>query len=359
MIAGAALSSSVPLAGAETEALGIPGPYRGKVIAVNHAKCIRRDAYQAEPIRAMVQRGMCELTGEAQAADAWRRFFAPSDVVGIKMSPVGRPFVCSSKEMLGAIIEGLQSAGVKPGNIVVYERYREILESAGIPQWVPDAVRVESAAPAYTAEQQDRENYDAEHYVEFPFVLPGSDPKSEIARRSYFTKFLTQHVNKVINVPCLKTHELAGVTLALKNLSHGLVNNVSRSHDGPKLLYTEFIPGVVGSPLVRSKTVLNILDGTRGLFHGGPGIMAGLSQSYVWDHKTAYFATDPVALDRMGMIVLEAMRKKQHLKPIHEAKPDSLWPGPVRQPEYIDSAGQAGLGEADASKIAFQRIELA
>ncbi len=48
------------------------------------------------------------------------------------------------------------------------------------------------------------------------------------ARRSQVARFMTQEVKKLINLPALKDHQSAGVTLALKNLSHGLVNNVSR-----------------------------------------------------------------------------------------------------------------------------------
>jgi len=80
------------------------------------------------------------------------------------------------------------------------------------------------------------------------------------------------------------------VTLALKNLSHGLVNNVWRSHATSTLnACGSFIPAVVNLPVIREKTVLNILDGIKGLYHGGPGA----NPKFVWEHKTLYFATDP------------------------------------------------------------------
>jgi hypothetical protein len=58
-LAGAAALAATPA----TSAPGIPGPYRGKVVAIGHSGCIRQDDFQDEPIRAMVSRGMCELTG--------------------------------------------------------------------------------------------------------------------------------------------------------------------------------------------------------------------------------------------------------------------------------------------------------
>ena len=39
----------------------------------------------------MMTRGLCELTGEKEETAAWKRFFAPGDTVGIKVSPVGQP----------------------------------------------------------------------------------------------------------------------------------------------------------------------------------------------------------------------------------------------------------------------------
>jgi uncharacterized protein (DUF362 family) len=354
-LAGVLAASAVSRADEAGGGPGIPGPYRGKVIAVQNSRCLRKGAYQFEPIQAMVSRGMCELTGAPEAPDAWRKFFAPGDVVGIKLNPVGRPFVCSSPEMLRAIVEGLQSAGVKPSNIVVYERYLEIIDDTGLQKWLPEGVRLAHASLKYDGVQQDIDGYDPEHYVELPFTLPGYDVNDKKAIRSYAALFLTQQVDKLINLPVLKSHNGAGVTLALKNLSHGLVNNVCRSHEGPNLRIAEFTPAVVSMPVIRQKTVLNILDATRGLYHGGPGIMR---DDFVWEHKTVYFGTDPVAIDRVGLNVIEAQRKKKRLRPVGAYATDELWTSPYRQPEHIDNAGKAGLGEADLAKIDLKAVSL-
>ncbi len=69
--------------------LGIPGPFRGRVVAVQHPACIAYSKFQAEPIRNMMHKGMTELTGAGNWAEAWRLFVEPGDVVGIKVNPVG------------------------------------------------------------------------------------------------------------------------------------------------------------------------------------------------------------------------------------------------------------------------------
>ena len=78
-------------------------------------------------------------------------------------------------------------------------------------------------------------------------------------------------VDKLINLCVLKDHQSAGVTVALKNLSHGLVNNVARSHQNSTLHCTSvFIPAIVDLAPFRQKAVLHIADGVKGVYHGGP-----------------------------------------------------------------------------------------
>src|SRR2546425_753195 len=115
----------------------MPGLYRGRVIAVRNPAAIVSGQFQREPIRQMIRKGMAELTGTDGGADAWRQFVGPGDVVGIKVNPVGQPHVISSPEVIREIIGGLNSAGVKPKEIVVYDRYRAQFFRAGFDKWLP------------------------------------------------------------------------------------------------------------------------------------------------------------------------------------------------------------------------------
>jgi len=78
-------------------------------------------------------------------------------------------------------------------------------------------------------------------------------------------------VQQIITIPCLKDHRSAGVTLALKNISHGMNNNVCRATSptsnrfggamsGPNQCNT-FIPTAVAQQPVRAKMTLHIMDG--------------------------------------------------------------------------------------------------
>jgi hypothetical protein len=335
--------------------LGMPGLYPGRVIAVSHPAVLVSNVYQSGPVEAVMDRGMRELTGAPAWTDAWRVFFEPSDVVAIKVCPVGGRGICSDGLVLNRIIDGLRQAGVKPGNIFVYNRYRREMFEAGIPQWLPQGVRLTWASEAYNRVQHDIEGYDRDNFVELALALPGQDIREEKVRRSYVARLLSTQVNKVVNLPALKQHDASGVTITLKNLSHGFVNNVERSHATPSMNATgTFIPAVLNLPVFREKVVLHIVDGVRGLWEGGPG---GRAQ-FIWGHRTMYFGTDPVALDKTGWKAIDAKRAEKGLAPVAEAKANQFNRFSFPQVEHIELSGILGLGEFDDAKIDVRRFDL-
>ncbi|MBV9227094.1 MAG: DUF362 domain-containing protein, partial [Acidobacteriaceae bacterium] len=159
-----------------------------------------------------------------------------------------------------------------------------------------------------------------------------------------------------INLPVLKHHQSAGVTITLKNMSHGFVNNVNRSHMTPTAnACGMFIPSVVNLPIIRQKVVLHIVDAVKASYHGGP---TGRPQ-FIWEHKTMYFGTDPVALDKTGLKVIDAKRQQAGMAPIALSKPDEASHFLNCQVEHIEIAGMLGLGEFSDERIKVSRVRLA
>jgi hypothetical protein len=111
-----------------------------------------------------------------------------------------------------------------------------------------------------------------------------------------------------------------------------------------------FIPTSVSIPVIRDKTVLNICDAIQGLYHGGPN-MNEKRRQFIWEHKRMYFATDPVAMDKIGWEELDKKRVASGMKPLAEAPMDEFSRFVRRQPEHVDIAGALGLGVADRAKI--------
>jgi uncharacterized protein (DUF362 family) len=351
-------------------ALGLPGPWPGRVVEVRHPGMIRDGVKHREPIRKAVGRGLCELTGADDVVEAWRAFVEPGDVVGIKMNPVGNPFANSSNELMLEVIDGLRAAGVKDRDIIVFERYRSEFIGANMHKAVPDGIawtgltawndpsQLQLKGPASA---DPLSGYDPDEYVTMELVGRGQAPKDDRTRRSHLGLLVTRRVSKLILLPVLKDHGSAGVTGALKNMSHGLVNNVERSHSAPDLnVCNQFIPEVVSHPIIREKCVLQILDGIRGVFQKGPH---ATSEKFVWDYNGLFFATDPVALDRVEWDIIDAKRKKENLPPVAATGKAALDPlgtefFDVRQPQHIALCGTLGLGESDRKKIDHRVVKL-
>jgi uncharacterized protein (DUF362 family) len=391
-------------------AFAMPGPYPGRVIEVHHRDAVRpHNRINAEAVKQMMDRGMRELTGADTAREAWRHFFQPGDLVGIKVNPVGyrrRAGVAgavSSPAVLLEVVAGLKSAGVEAADIFVFERYASEFREAGyeavMRERIMDGVRWYASAANGGELQVDIEGYDGRRdrdphvvgydpdvFVYMGFASPSHDPKDERRFRSHLSLLVSRMVDKIITIPVLKDHRSAGVTLALKNLSHGLNNNVARSHlsnirrldgtvSGPNQCNT-FIPTAASQLAIRQKATLHILDGLIGVYEGGPGCWNRTWAT--WPYQSLFFATDPVAMDHVGWDIIDAKRAREGWQPV--AKMGLLQDTPAaklsprlaalaaqgretevfdrRQPEHIILAGMAGLGLFDSHLIEHRRIDL-
>src|SRR5262249_5041298 len=112
-------ATHVPAIGASRGEKGAPGRYPGLVVEVKNPAMINRGVKNREAIKKTLDRGLKELTGAPHVVDAWRKFFEPGDVVGIKVVPNGQPYAHSSFELVLEVIEGLKSAGVKTKDMFV------------------------------------------------------------------------------------------------------------------------------------------------------------------------------------------------------------------------------------------------
>jgi hypothetical protein len=269
------------------------------------------------------------------------------------VNPVGAPLAGSSREVLWAVIDGLRSAGVAAKDMVVFDRYKDELVNAGMDRDVPYGI----AWGGLTGDHDDRQmtlefpgdpiaGYDPDELVTMNLVHHGYDPADDRTRRSHLGLLITRRVNKLVLLPVLKDHRSAGVTGALKNMSHGLVNNVARSHSTADTnVCNQFIPEVVSHPILREKCVLQILDGIRGVYQGGP---FGKVPRWTWEYNALLFATDPVAMDRIAWRIIDRKRKAMGLYPVGAVGKLGLDERrerfDLRQPQHIALAANLGLG---------------
>ncbi|HQG46749.1 MAG TPA: DUF362 domain-containing protein, partial [bacterium] len=150
---------------------------------------------------------------------------------------------------------------------------------------------------------------------------------------SYFGKLVTQRLTRIINLPVFKNTG-NGVSMATKNLGYAAICNTARLH---RPLFFDVCTEVLAFPAIRDKLALNITDGLRGQYDGGPD---GAAQ-FTWDYNTLFFATDPFALDMVCHNLLVAKRKQMNVK-VNEHP---------RFTEYLRYAEKLGLGVASPEKI--------
>ena len=339
--------------------LGMPGLFPGRVIETYHGGSIVNRRISQPAVRAMLDESMKALTGDASPRDAWARFIAPSDVVAVKVNPSSAPPTITSIALTREVIRALNEAGVPNKRIVVYDRNSNQLEVNGYHALVPPGVRVVGLDQRWAVKGEARAGYDPDVFCEM-------DCFGERETRSYLASIVTTEADKIVNLPVLKEHNASGVTGCLKNLAYGSFNNVARTHVDPKTYTDPVIPVMCTAGPLRSKSVLHIMDGIRAVYHGGP---FGWNPEFVWEARTLLVGTDPVAVDRIELEIVEQKRREVGVPSLWDRDPKHLGTsGDIqrtalknpfyREPNHIKTASQLGLGKWDLKEIDHRRIRL-
>jgi len=127
--------------------------------------------------------------------------------------------------------------------------------------------------------------------------------------------------------------------MATKNLGYGAICNTGRLH---KPLFFNVCTEVLAFPAIREKLVLNITDGLRAQYDGGPGPAAEFS----FEYNRLFFATDPFALDSVCHNLLVEIRKSKGVKVNEHPK----------YIEYFRYAQKLKLGITDPDQIEHVRV---
>jgi uncharacterized protein DUF362 len=338
---------------------GMPGPFPGRVIAVKSEKSVdvETSAANDEVVREMMARGMCALTGKKTPLEAWRQFVVPADVVGIKVNCGGHPWCVSAYEIVAEIVRQLGAAGVPPTQVFVYERFQNQLDEVNYAPHLPEGVTIVAAETANR--RADNRGYDPATYVE-------ADLFGEEDTRSNMMRLVSQKLTKIINVPNMKDHGATGATGCLKNIAYGSFSNVARTHYRGKSHTYSFVGTLASVEPLRSRTVLEIMDGLRGVWHGGP---FARTRKYVFYPKQILFGTDPVAIDRLLLDIIDDERKRHGAISIYDRSPQYLKVDDgaardanpnvniiIREPGHVEFAAGLGLGIADKARIKVQDI---
>ena len=262
--------------------------------------------------RAMVAREGAETATEQNVTAAWRRIAGPNDTVGLKVNTLGGRGIATNLELVIAVCERLQQAGVQASKIVVWDRDTEEMERAGYP--------IAIGGDRVQCYGTDRVGYEDE------LSAWGSVG-------SRLSKILTRSSSVLINMPVLKDHDGAGVTLALKNM-YGAIHNPNKYHPNG---CDPYVADLNMLPEIRSRMKLAILDATTAMYEGGPGF----KPEHSWKANSLLVSQDAVALDATGWRTIERKRVEMGLKTLEAEK---------RAPNYIATARNPGQKRAKKEK---------
>ncbi len=268
----------------------------------------------------LLDRAMQALFGRDHPVEAWRKLVRPGETVGLKVNTLGGRGISSNVPLVEAICERLQEAGIKAGDIVVWDRDSDELERAGF-HIATGGNRVQCFGTDRVGHEQELAAY-------------GSVG-------SLLSKILTQRSNVLINVPVLKDHDGAGVTIALKNM-YGVIHNPNKYHPNG---CNPYVADLNMLPEIRSRMRLTICDATTAMYEGGPA----WKPEHSWNANALLVSQDPVALDSTGWQIIERKRAEKGLKTLE---------GEDRAPRYIATAADAEhrLGTNDPRRISIVEV---
>jgi len=330
----------------------MPGKYPGRVVMVKNSNAVVDD----EPVEAiaylMLEKSILELTGQKDLINAWRMFVGPGEKIGLKVNPVAGKLLSTSHAVVKSVVKQLTECGIDKKDIIIWDRRDMELKDTGFTQDNYPGILIkgtelmdekgsftDSSGKLYGEQNIDKEwyywadvegEYDAET---MPYMINGG-------KFSYFTKIVTKELDKIINIPILKNAG-GSITNAMKNLAFGSVSNTGRLH---AKLWNDTCAEVCAFPPLRDKVVLNICDGLRGCFNGGPGA----NPQFICNYNSMLIASDPVAMDRTAYDIITEKRISEGLQ--KAATPELL--------TFLAMASDLELGISDKNKIDLRMFEM-
>lgn len=267
----------------------------------------------------LLDRAIAAYTGHTRPADAWKRIVieggGKDKVIGLKTNGLGGRGISTHAVLVFAIAERLQQAGVKPGNILIWDRNARDLQACGLTI-----------------------NTDPKQLRCYGSDVSGFEDNSETwgSSRVRFSKILTRECAMVINIPILKDHSMSGLTFAMKNM-YGVVEKPWELHGGG------CNPGIAdlnAFPVIRQKVKLTIGDAMTSVYEGGPGFRP----EHLWQPNALVVGEDRVAIDQIAWGILDKKRTDMGLKTLEAAG---------RAPRYIATAAGSthGLGTNELQRI--------
>ena len=281
---------------------------KARIVRVESDKVWNGDSRDPQVVALMVNRGVMTLTDQPTPAAAWGAIFKPGMRVGLKINLLGRPLVYTAPEVTDAVAAGVLVAGVKPEQVIVWDRWKEHFRPTRYKFGRGKRRRERRARghlrPGAGAAFLGR-NLPDRHDSRGAHRRHGEPAGAQGPRWLRRDAGAQEHRLRVLRPP-----RTARTTTAATRTS-------------PRRASTS-------SP--RTRVPLIVMDATEACFDDGP---RPADRSRLWRENAIYVATDPVALDVVCRKVIMAKRAERGL------------PDKTRQSRHIETATRKGLGVGD------------
>ncbi len=267
--------------------------------------------------RRMVDALVRTATGCATSRAAWRELAGPDTRVGIKVTTAGGPIFSTRRGVVAAAVAGLHDAGVR--EVIVWDKSSSTLRECGFTSQRLGC-EVRGIDPPH--------GWDRDASFQAPVlgkliwgdllfgekIAPRGITRGEenpLSSKSHLATILSRDVPRFINIAALSDDPGCGIAGTLHSAVVGNLDNWRRfttyGESGASAIsdcYTDVRLG--------GKCVLHILDALAFTYAGGPG--PNPQNSAI--HCTLYASRDPVALDSLGLKLLERWRERGGFGPI-------------------------------------------
>ncbi|MFH1067067.1 MAG: DUF362 domain-containing protein [bacterium] len=342
-----------------------PEKKKSRVVILEDPSLVSRFSIDSVRAAQAFNRAFLAFTKSSTVEAGWRTLVQPQDIIGIKIVAPGNPIMASNRAVLEAVVDGLKKAGVKPSNIIIWDKFADQMMASGyIPtesaeDWQLRAVLPDSGFDGkkfYFNEVAGKliwGDYEfvgvtqianlAASAVEKEKTESGDLPvPDQISNRSFFAKIVTQQVTKIINLAVMTDHHDLGIYGASASLAMSSVDN-TRRFLMPQVRGDPAVGEILNHEALKDKVVLHVMTGLIAQFAGGPAFHPHYAQS----PGLLLISRDPVALDTLALERLEEWRKEKVVPPIGE------------DAKHLKAAASLGAGTNDKKQMEIVKLPVA
>lgn len=295
---------------------------KSKVVIVR--KTGSQNTHRKDPdlIEEMYAKGLTSLADRTHPRDALRLFFKDRDRIGIKINTIGGRPISTTPATSLSLAKLFVANGWNADNVLIWDRTNRELKEAGY-----HLNMNQSGIKIYGTDSNG--------------VGYNSTLTAYLNIGSLFSTIFTNTITASVSLAMLKDHGLAGVTGGMKNY-FGAIHNPNKYHDNN---CDPFIAELVGTPMIRNKHRISILDALKVQYHRGPSFHPRWEE----DYGALVFSEDPVAADTVGWQIIKKLRAQKGLPSLEEEQ---------RPPKYLHTAEKMGLGTSDLKNIHIIELEV-